>query len=285
MTRTAISPRLAIRIFESTGTSADGKTGRRILRAVPDPEASPQPVPGRFAEVRRLRETDSTNREALDAARAGAADGLVVVADHQKAGRGRLGRTWSAPPGASLLVSVLLRPGLAVEDRHLVVMAAAVAMAEAVAATAGVDATLKWPNDLLVDDRKLAGILAEAAGDAVVVGIGVNVEWSAIPEELVGIATACNLEGGRPTTRDELLDAFLACYEARLADLGATAVEYRARLGTIGRKVRVERADGNLVGTATGVDDHGRLLVTSDDGTTEAIAAGDVVHLRAADAP
>jgi BirA family biotin operon repressor/biotin-[acetyl-CoA-carboxylase] ligase len=252
---------------------------------VPDPEASPQPVPGRFAEVRRLRETDSTNREALDAARAGAADGLVVVADHQKAGRGRLGRTWSAPPGASLLVSVLLRPGLAVEDRHLVVMAAAVAMAEAVAATAGVDATLKWPNDLLVDDRKLAGILAEAAGDAVVVGIGVNVEWPEIPDELVGIATACNLEGGRPTTRDELLDAFLARYEARLADLGATAVEYRARLGTIGRKVRVERADGNLVGTATGVDDHGRLLVTSDDGTTEAIAAGDVVHLRAADAP
>src|SRR5215213_6935956 len=126
MKRTAISPRLAIRIFESTGTSAGGKTGRRILRAVPVPQATPQPVPGRFAEVRRLAETDSTNREALDAARAGAAD-------HQRAGRGRLGRTWNAPPGASLLVSVLLRPGLAVEERHQVVMAAAVAMAEAVA--------------------------------------------------------------------------------------------------------------------------------------------------------
>jgi BirA family biotin operon repressor/biotin-[acetyl-CoA-carboxylase] ligase len=248
---------------------------------VPDPEASPP----RFAEVRRLRETDSTNREALDAARAGAGDGLVVVADHQQAGRGRLGRTWSAPPGASLLVSVLLRPGLAVEDRHLVVMAAAVAMADAVAASTGVAATLKWPNDLLVDDRKLAGILAEAVGDAVVVGIGVNVDWPEVPDELVGIATACNLEGGRPTTRDELLDAFLSRYEGRLADLDATAVEYRARLGTIGRNVRVERADGNLVGLATGVDDHGRLLVTTDGGTTEAIAAGDVVHLRAVDRP
>jgi BirA family biotin operon repressor/biotin-[acetyl-CoA-carboxylase] ligase len=252
---------------------------------VPVPEATPQPVPGRFAEVRRLPETDSTNREALDAARAGAADGLVVVADHQRAGRGRLGRTWSAPPGASLLVSVLLRPGLAVEDRHQVVMAAAVAMAEAVSTTTGVDATLKWPNDLLVGDRKLAGILAEAAGDAVVVGIGVNVDWPEIPDELVGIATACNLEGGRPTTRDELLDAFLARYEIRLADLDETALAYRDRLGTIGRTVRVERADGNLVGTATGVDPSGRLLVTTDDGTTEAIAAGDVVHLRAVDPP
>ncbi len=218
------------------------ETGRRILRVVPDPEATPQPASGRFAEVRRLAATDSTNREALDAARDGAADGLVVVADVQRAGRGRLGRTWSAPAGASLLVSVLLRPGLAVEDRHLVVMAAAVAMAEAVAATTDVEASLKWPNDLLVGDRKLAGILAEAAGDAVVVGIGVNVDWPEIPDELIGIATACNLEGGRPTTRDVLLDAFLARYETRLADLDATADAYRERLGTIGRRVRVERA-------------------------------------------
>src|SRR3954465_8589224 len=160
MTRTAISPRLAIRIFESTGTSADGNTGRRILRAVPVPEATPQPVPGRFAEGRRLRETDPPNRDALDAARAGATDGVVVVADHQRAGRGRLGRTWSAPPGASLLFSVLLRLDLAPEHRHRVVMAAAVAMADAGSSTTGVEATLKWPNDLLVGDRKLAGILA-----------------------------------------------------------------------------------------------------------------------------
>src|SRR4051812_33305560 len=275
MTRTAISPRLAIRIFESTGTSAGGKTGRRILRAVPDPQATPQPVPGRFAEVRRLPETDSTNQEALDAARAGAADGLVVVADHQRAGRGRLGRTWNAPPGASLLVSVLLRPGLAVEDRHQVVMAAAVAMAEAVAATTGVEATLKWPNDLLVGDRKVAGILAEAAGDAVVVGIGVNLDWPEIPDELVGIATACNLEGGTPATREELLAVFLDDYAARLGDLVETRRRYRSLLGTIGRHVRVERSDATLVGVATDIDDAGRLLVEID-GSVEAIAAGDV---------
>lgn len=242
---------------------------------MPDPEATPQ----RFGEVRWLAETDSTNRYLLDAARSGAPDGLVVVADHQLAGRGRLGRSWTAPPGASLLVSVLLRPELGPEQRHLVVMAAAVAMTEAVAATTGVTAALKWPNDLLVGGRKLAGILAEAAGDAVVVGIGVNLDWPEIPDELDGIATACNIEGGRATSRQALLDAFLRRYEARLADLAETRRAYLGLLGTIGRRVRVERAGATLVGTATGIDDAGRLLVDVD-ATTEAISAGDVVHLR-----
>jgi BirA family biotin operon repressor/biotin-[acetyl-CoA-carboxylase] ligase len=267
---------LAIRIFESTGTSADGKTGRRILRAVPVPEASPP----RFTEVIRLPETDSTNRYALDAARAGAPDGLVVVADHQRAGRGRLGRTWSAPPGTSLLVSVLLRPELPTEDRHLVVMAAGVAMVDAILLTTGHRAGLKWPNDILLADRKVAGILAEATGDAVVVGIGVNVRWPEIPDELIGIATSLNLEGGRPTEPDELLAVFLSNYLRQLDDLEDTRATYRNLLLTLGRTVRVERADGNLVGVAMGVDDHGRLLLDVD-GTIETVAAGDVVHLRA----
>ncbi len=249
--------------------------GRRILRAVPDPQATPP----RFGDVRWLAVADSTNQYLLERARAGAADGLVVVADHQRAGRGRLGRTWSAPPGASLLVSVLLRPELPPDDRHLVVMAAAVAMADAVAATTGVAAELKWPNDLLVGARKLAGILAEASGDAVVVGIGVNLDWPEMPEDLAEIATACNLEGGRPATREELLDAFLARYAAALDDLVGTRRAYRSRLATAGRWVRVDRSDGPLVGTATGIDDSGRLLVQVD-GTTHAVAAGDVVHLR-----
>jgi BirA family biotin operon repressor/biotin-[acetyl-CoA-carboxylase] ligase len=242
---------------------------------VPDPEATP----ARFGDVRWLVETDSTNQYALDLARMGETGELVVVADHQRAGRGRIGRTWSAPPGASLLVSVLLRPNLAAEDRHLVVMAAAVAMADAVAATTGVEAELKWPNDLLVGSRKLAGILAEASHDAVVVGIGVNLDWPEIPEELAEIATACNLEGGRAATREELLDAFLTRYAAALSDLAGTRRTYAHRLATVGRRVRVERPDTPLVGTAVGIDDAGRLLVEVD-GTTHAVAAGDVIHLR-----
>lgn len=249
---------------------------RRILRAVPLPEATPQ----RFRDVRRLAEVDSTNRYLLDEARRGAATGLVVVADHQTAGRGRLGRTWEAPAGASLLMSVLLRPALGVVDRQLVVMAAAVAMAEAVETATGVRPELKWPNDLLVGNRKLGGILAEASGDAVVVGIGVNVAWPAVPPELDGIATACNLEGGRPATRDGVLGAFLERYGPRLDDLEATRREYRVRLATLGCRVRVERADGVVTGTARDVDPAGHLLVDVDGDGTEVVAAGDVVHLR-----
>ncbi len=240
------------------------------------PEASPTG----FGEVRWLSEIDSTNRYLTDEARTGAATGLVVVADHQTAGRGRLGRTWVAPPGASLLVSLLLRPTVARDRRHLIVMAAGLAMAEAVEAETGVVAGLKWPNDLLVGERKLAGILAEAAGDALVVGIGVNIEWHEVPAELSAIATACNLEGGRPTTRAAVLHAFLGRYSERLEDLDGSRAAYEARLLTLGRRVRVEQADGALMGIAIGVDPDGRLRLRTEDETEVAVAVGDVVHLR-----
>ena len=232
--------------------------------------------------MRWFAELDSTNRYLVDEARAGAPAGVVAVADHQTAGRGRLGRTWVAPPGASLLASVLLRPTVPAEQRHLLVAAAALAIAEAVEATTGVVAGLKWPNDLLVGERKLCGILAEAAGDALVVGLGVNVEWSDVPPELTAVATACNLEGGRPTERRALLDAFLARYSERLADLDAARADYEARLVTLGRPVRVEQPHRELVGVARGIDDAGRLLVERDDGSLESVAVGDVVHVRAA---
>ncbi len=240
------------------------------------PEASPTG----FGEVRWLSEIDSTNRYLIDEARAGAPTGLVVVADHQTSGRGRLGRTWVAPPGASLLVSLLLRPTVAPDRRHLLVMAAGLAMAEAVEAETGVVAGLKWPNDLLVGERKLAGILAEAAGDALVVGIGVNIEWHEVPAELTAIATACNLEGGRPTTPATVLQAFLGRYTGRLEDLDGSRAAYEARLLTLGRRVRVEQAGGVQTGVAIGVDPDGRLRLRTDDATELAIAVGDVVHVR-----
>jgi BirA family biotin operon repressor/biotin-[acetyl-CoA-carboxylase] ligase len=172
---------------------------------------------------------------------------------------------------------------LPAEQRHLLVAAAGLAMAEAVEATTGVVAGMKWPNDLLVGDRKLCGVLAEAAADALVVGLGVNVEWTDVPAELTEIATACNLEGGRPVDRRELLDTFLAQYVTRLADLDGARRDYEARLVTLGRRVRVEQTQRTLVGIARGIDDAGRLLVTPDAGEVEAIAVGDVVHVRATD--
>ncbi len=227
--------------------------------------------------VERFAELDSTNRYALEAARAGAEGGLVVVAAHQTAGRGRLDRTWEAPPGSSLLVSVLLRP---VREPHTAVTATAVALAAAVRAVAGVEAGLKWPNDLVVGDRKLAGILAEAEADAVVVGAGCNVNWDRFPPELATTATACNLEAGRPVAVDDLLDAFLVELRAALDDPAAVRVAYRARLATLGRRVRVERAGADLTGEARDVTDTGALVVRDDTGTDHEVVAGDVVHLR-----
>src|SRR5262249_33920325 len=144
----------------------------------------------RFHDVRRFAVVDSTNRYLLN--EAGLPDGVVAVADEQTAGRGRHGRTWSARPGAALLVSTRLRPAVPAERLHLVTLAAAVAATDAVRA-AGVDARVKWPNDVVVDDRKLAGILAEADGaGVVVVGMGCNLRTDAYPEELADAATACD---------------------------------------------------------------------------------------------
>jgi BirA family biotin operon repressor/biotin-[acetyl-CoA-carboxylase] ligase len=241
------------------------------------------PAPARTSERGRWRvewfaRLDSTNRHVLDAARAGAADGLVVVADEQTAGRGRLGRTWEAPPGSSLLVSVLVRGG---DDPNRTVMAAGVALARAVEHVVGIVPALKWPNDVVVDDRKLAGVLAEADGDALVVGVGCNVNWESFPPELAATATACNLEAGRPVDRDALLDAFLDAFDHALADGGHLIGAYRGLLATLGRSVRVDHVGGDvLLGEAVGLTDAGALVVRDDAGTEHTVTAADVHHLR-----
>jgi BirA family biotin operon repressor/biotin-[acetyl-CoA-carboxylase] ligase len=212
---------------------------------------------GRFADIRWFAEVDSTNRLAADLARAGAPDGVVVGADHQTAGRGRRGRTWESRPGAALLVSVILRPA-----PLLVTLAAGVAAAEACEeAVAGSHVALKWPNDLLLGDGKLGGILSELVGDAAVVGLGLNLGWA--PE---GAALL-----GADVDRDSLLHAYLA----GLDQPGDVLARYRPRCATVGRRVRVELPGGSVEGTAEAVDDDGRLVV---DGRP--VAAGDVVHLR-----
>ena len=204
----------------------------------------------------------------------------MAVADTQTAGRGRLGRTWVAPPGASLLVSVLLRPQVAVTRAHLLTVAAGLAAIDVVRAVAGIDARLKWPNDVVVDDRKLAGILAEASGDAVVVGMGLNVRWTDFPPEIAQAATACNLESDRPVDRDALLDAWLAAFDERLRDLDGVARDAVRASATLGRRVRVELPAGSFEADAIALTPEGHLRVCRDDGTEQSVAAGDVVHLR-----
>jgi BirA family biotin operon repressor/biotin-[acetyl-CoA-carboxylase] ligase len=260
------------------------------------PDAA-EPTVGRW-DVRRLAETDSTNRDVLDLARSGEPEGVVVVAEHQTAGRGRLGRTWQAPPGASLLVTVLLRPTLAVADAHLVTIAAALAAADACSDVAGVRPSLKWPNDLVVERdgevRKVAGLLAESIVgggriQAVALGMGLNVQWPAdLPDDLAQIATALNHEAGHDVDREAVLEAWLACLADRYQRLtapggaGALLAGYRVACVTLGRRVRVELADGPVLGTASEVTREGHLVLDADDGHRRIVTAGDVVHLRPA---
>jgi len=240
-------------------------------------------------QVRRFAEIDSTNRWLLDEARAGAPAGLVAVADHQTAGRGRRGRAWTAAPGSALLVSVLVRPELAVDRLHVLTMAVALALADAVHEVSSVQADVKWPNDLIVGDRKLAGLLAEAdvsaTGEvrAVVIGAGCNIEWEGVPADLSESATAIRRETDAPVDRWRLLDALLDHLAARLVDLDEVPADYRARLATLGRRVRVDLGETAIEGNASDVDDHGRLIVELDGGERMTVAVGDVVHLRTTD--
>lgn len=237
----------------------------------------------RFGPVRWYDVIDSTNRLLIDEATRGAAEGLVAVADSQTAGRGRLGRSWVAPPGASLLVSVLLRPHMQRERWHLATLAAGLAAVAAVAETGGIDAGLKWPNDVVVEDRKLAGLLAEATGDALVVGMGLNVQWDDFPPDIALTATACNLCSDRAITRGDLLAIWLRELDARLDAPDRVLAEATDRSATLGRRVRVELADGTFEGDAQALTAAGHLVVRRVDGRDQTVSAGDVVHLRRRD--
>jgi BirA family biotin operon repressor/biotin-[acetyl-CoA-carboxylase] ligase len=236
------------------------------------------------------KETGSTNADVVAAARAGAAEGLVVVAERQTAGRGRLDRTWESPPRAGLAVSALLRPKDITANRYgWLPLLAGVALVETVRRLAEVDAVLKWPNDLLIDGRKCAGLLAESVGDGVVLGIGLNVTLreSELPRP---DATSLLLAGAACTDRDPLLRALLrtlADWYIRWRDAAGDPETsglreaYREHSGTIGHQVRIALPDGSyLTGGASDVDAAGRLVVTDPDGVLTAVAAGDVVHVR-----
>jgi len=246
----------------------------------------------RFTDVAVFEELGSTNTELMERARAGGAEGLVVVADHQTAGRGRLGRTWSAAPGAALLVSVLLRPPLPIGEVPVVLMAAGLAACDAVEGAAGFRPQLKWPNDMVVGDRKLAGLLTESSGGddpAIVLGLGVNVSTRAYPGELAGEATSCEEEAGRAVDRAEVLVQLLTALESRYTAVlspggrRSTLDAYRADSATLGRRVRVELTSGPaLEGQATRLADDGELVVLDDAGAEHLVNVGDVKHLRGA---
>jgi len=246
----------------------------------------------RWREVVVVDETASTNADVAERARAGAAEGLVLVAESQVGGRGRLGRTWAAPPRSGLTVSVLLRPvGVAPDAWPWLPLLTGVAVVEAVQRVSDLAPGLKWPNDVLVDGRKLAGILLERvdspAGPAAVVGLGLNVTLRA-EERPVPAATSLLLEGVESADRTvvlrEFLRVFAALYDAWLAASGdarsGLADAYTSRCATLGRDVRIEVPVGGPVeGRAVRIDDDGRLVVATGGGEV-AVGAGDVTHVR-----
>lgn len=243
---------------------------------------------GLWREVRVLATTPSTNGVVAEAARAGAPEGLVVVAESQTAGRGRLGREWVSPPRAGVTVSVLLRP--AVRDTAewgWLPLLTGLAVVSALRARAGLpEASVKWPNDVLVGGDKVAGVLVEvAAPGAAVVGLGLNVTTTAAELPADRPASSLALEGATTTDRDTVLRAVLRelelTYERWHVDPERLRADYRAACSTLGRAVRMTLSDGSSgAGVAEGVDDAGRLQVRDSGGGLTAYSSGDVVHLR-----
>jgi BirA family biotin operon repressor/biotin-[acetyl-CoA-carboxylase] ligase len=253
---------------------------------------------GLWTDVQVVARTGSTNSDLVARAAEGrAGEGAVLVAEEQTSGRGRLDRQWTAPARSGLFFSVLLRPaGIPVARWGWLPLLTGVAVATALSRAAGVDTSLKWPNDLLVtvggEERKAGGILAERSGeDAVVIGVGLNVTLRA--DELpVPTAGSLALAGAAGTDRDPLLRAMLRSLEEwygrwRAADGDPAACglqeTYAAGCATLGRVVRAELpGDRSVVGEAVAVDGDGRLVLATGQGVREPVGAGDIVHLRPA---
>ncbi|MFB7454375.1 biotin--[acetyl-CoA-carboxylase] ligase [Streptomyces sp. NPDC056194] len=237
--------------------------------------------------------TGSTNSD-LAARADDLPEGAVLVAEEQTSGRGRLDRTWTAPARSGLFLSVLLKPRVPVHRWGWLPLLTGVAASTGLAKAAGVDTSLKWPNDLLVsvagEERKTGGILAERAGaDAIVVGLGINVSLRA--DELpVPAAGSLLLAGAASTDRDTLLRAVLRSLAQHYGDwvraegdpaASGLQAAYTAGCATLGRRIRAELpGERMLEGEAVALDGDGRLVVATEGGGTEAVGAGDIVHLR-----
>jgi BirA family biotin operon repressor/biotin-[acetyl-CoA-carboxylase] ligase len=231
------------------------------------------------APIVRFSVVESTQRTAFELAAEGAVDRTVVVADHQSAGRGRRGRAWADVPGTSLLTSILIRPQVTPTLLGTFSIATGVAVAEALRRATGIEGRLKWPNDVLVRERKVAGILVESRRSEeplLVIGVGLNLAQQAFPGELADRATSVAIETGRAPDRDAMLATLLEEFDAwrwRLESQGFGQVRERwlARSDTIGRTVTVDA----VTGIAVGLDVDGALLV--DDGRgVQRIVAGEI---------
>ena len=236
-------------------------------------------LPGR--RVKWFASTGSTMSVAARLAREGCASGTVVGADQQTAGIGRAGHSWYSEPGSGLYVSMVLRLPVGVESLPLVMLALGLATQHTIAEVTGLAPDLRWPNDVLLGEKKCAGILAQIEGDAVIAGIGINVGHASFPPDIVELATSLRLEGAS-ASREELLAALVRAVEDScgvLTSSGPAAIcdaFTRASSYAQGRRVRVEQDDAILKGVTAGLDASGFLLLKQDNGTVTKILAGGV---------
>ena len=266
-----------------------GQASQEIVAPLSEADIRSSIVTRRIGQVIHLLQTvDSTNDEAAALAARGALDGTVVIADAQRRGRGRMGRSWASPGGVGIYLSIILRPAIQPHDAPSLTLLGAVAVAEAIEEVTGLAARVKWPNDLIVRGRKVGGILGEVAAEVsrlhyVVLGIGVNVNHTeeSLGPEMRHIATSLRIEAGRSFDRTALirslcesLDRWYNCF---LSEGPAPIIErLRRSCLTLGRQVVARSGDQQLCGLAVDLDHAGALLIRDADQQLHRLIAGDV---------
>jgi BirA family biotin operon repressor/biotin-[acetyl-CoA-carboxylase] ligase len=232
--------------------------------------------------IHRFASLGSTMTRAAELAEHGAESGTVVVAEEQTAGQGRLGRSWHSEPGAGLYMTVILRPKLCPDSLPVVTLALGLATAEAIEAMTDAACDLRWPNDVLIGDRKCAGILAQLHGDVLLAGIGINVNHTAFPDEIAAMAISLRQATRREYSREQLMEAVLDCIDSHVEQLLHDGKEPLLRAFTEassyvrGRRVIIDQDNGELRGTTDGLDARGFLWLRQDDGKRILILAGGV---------
>lgn len=238
-------------------------------------------------EIACFTETDSTNVRARKLGENGAAHGTLVVAEQQTAGRGRRGRGWESPAGSSIYMSLLLRPEFLPNKAPMLTIVMAYSVATALREQTGLDFRIKWPNDIVLNGKKVVGILTEMSTEIeyinhVVIGVGINVNTEAFPEEICATATSIRRESGKTWRRAELIAAILRQFEVQYErfvkeeDLAYLREAYDAVLVNCNREVRILGEKDGYRAVALGIDDQGELLVRKEDGTVTSVYAGEV---------
>ena len=230
-----------------------------------------------------MEEIDSTNEGLKRQAAAGACHGTVLCAGYQSGGKGRRGRTWDSPKGDNIYLSILLRPELEPVEASMLTLIGALAVAAAVEETTGAQCQIKWPNDLVLDSKKVCGILTEMSTgtngiDYVIVGIGINVNREIFPEEIAHMASSIDKGQGREAIIASLLFHFEEKYAAftKYKNLSPFLKEYNGRLAGIGQQVQILSGGEGVIRTSHGIDEGGALIVSDENGNEEKIISGEV---------